>query len=476
MYTFFKFKVLDGWKDDPKVKLVMEDGEDHISAVKMREILKTALDRALTRLQNTITLKGGEEVSVSRTEGMAVTVCLNPVNGGNYSIDIDLVAVLRFPITKLPSTLKQHLSRIQGLLNTSVDECLGVALPLVQEERLEVDFPQVTRDMMSNKPALKMAIRLLKAERNDIGGPFKKVKSFMIKMVALHCVMDKPDPEFWEEKYLVDRYQELRNRLQQSLETDMLTDIFFPNLNIMNRIKVPQVKSDVARYLDKSQGPPTAKQQDPIIHFFSCSPEQVTRCHNIVFRLLHSCTPPRRTMKAGMYLVLFLNKDMDVEDILNMWTDVLLNNTGIKNSEIEKSPNSLHFTLDGVPIGLIPIVFFCLVFRKHSVLVSAPCENKDLSSNLEVRKIVTKAQRSMLEATLKLYTGALEGIEAENPGITGTDLRDKFEKVVDEVIEYTGSWVSSTEKHEDKDVTFNISLKGNNSMQVSFDFDIVKYM
>ena len=82
----------------------------------------------------------------------------------------------------------------------------------------------------------------------------------------------------------------------------------------------------------------------------------------------------------------------------------------------------------------------------------------------------------MLEAAFRLYTGALEGIEAENPGITGTELRDKFEKVVDEVVDNTLSWVSSTEKHEDKDVTFHIPLKGNNSMRASFDFDIVQFM
>ena len=79
----------------------------------------------------------------------------------------------------------------------------------------------------------------------------------------------------------------------------------------------------------------------------------------------------------------------------------------------------------------------------------------------------------MLEATLRLYTGGIERIEAKNPRITGTDLREKCKKVVDEVIESTGSWVSSTEKHEDKDVTLNTPLKGNNSMQTSFAYDFV---
>ena len=66
---------------------------------------------------------------------------------------------------------------------------------------------------MGSKPALKMAVRLLKAEKNEIGGPFKKIKSFMIKMVALNCAMTNPDLDHWLEKNLAERYQDLRNSL-----------------------------------------------------------------------------------------------------------------------------------------------------------------------------------------------------------------------------------------------------------------------
>ena len=46
--------------------------------------------------------------------------------------------------------------------------------------------------------------------------------------------------------------------------------------------------------------------------------------------------------------------------------------------------------------------------------------------------------------------------------------------MIDEVTENTGSWVPSTEKQEDKLVTFMIPLKkGNNSISLSFDFDTV---
>ena len=77
----------------------------------------------------------------------------------------------------------------------------------------------------------------------------------MIKMVALHCVMSNPNAEYWQEKHLVERNQELRDRLQDSLVNYMLTDIFLTTLNLMNCIKVSKVKTDVVRYLDNSHGP-----------------------------------------------------------------------------------------------------------------------------------------------------------------------------------------------------------------------------
>ena len=103
-------------------------------------------------------------------------------------------------------------------------------------------------------------------------------------------------------------------------------------------------------------------------------------------------------------------------------------------------------------------------------------QNKNVTKAVYEKKNMTKEQRRMVEATLRLYTGGIERIEAENHGATGTDVKEKFKKVGDELIENTLFWVPSTEKHEDKDVTLNIPLKGNNSMQTSFDFDIVQYM
>ena len=51
--NFLKFFVTD--EKDPKIKLIME--QNYVSSRKMRDIMKTALDRALTRLDNIIIIE-----------------------------------------------------------------------------------------------------------------------------------------------------------------------------------------------------------------------------------------------------------------------------------------------------------------------------------------------------------------------------------------------------------------------------------
>ena len=151
------------------------------------------------------------------------------------------------------------MATIQARVGSEEEVCLGVALPLVYEDKLEVDFPQIARKVLAGRvlagPSVRMAVRLLKQERDMVGGTFKKVKSFMIKMVALHAVLGHPEVEFWAEKHLKDRYREIRNSLQTCLLSDMLPDVFFPTINLMDRIKKAEVKTAVGEYLEKTSAP-----------------------------------------------------------------------------------------------------------------------------------------------------------------------------------------------------------------------------
>ena len=120
--------------------------------------------------------------------------------------------------------------------------------------------------------------------------------------------------------------------------------------------------------------------------------------------LIHDSKTVNRTMKAGVYLVVFLKKDVAVEDILTKWAGILLKNTKMKGSDIGKSHTSLQFVLDNVPIALLPILPTILIPRKGSFLLSVPSEIIVSSPCMEVRRPVNVEQRRMLEALLELYS------------------------------------------------------------------------
>ena len=103
-----------------------------------------------------------------------------------------------------------------------------------------------------------MAVRLLKKERDRVGGYFKEIKSFTIKMAALTVVLRRPDPEEWVEARLGKRYQGVRRVLQDGLLDNNLPDVFYPSMNLMDKYKDPvvqykdQYKDPVGRYLHQT--------------------------------------------------------------------------------------------------------------------------------------------------------------------------------------------------------------------------------
>ena len=66
----------------------------------------------------------------------------------------------------------------------------------------------------------------------------------------MHHVMKTPQ-DYWNnanlEKCVVDC---LRNLLE-GLRQDSITDVFFPDVNLLDRIKKPQVKKECITWLDK---------------------------------------------------------------------------------------------------------------------------------------------------------------------------------------------------------------------------------
>ena len=93
--NFLNFEVTS--QNNTKTRLIMEQGR--VSVAKMKAVLKTSVDRSLTRLKNTVVLESGERVRVTRSEGLPVTLKLN--SGSVPGIDVDLVPVLRSKTIRL---------------------------------------------------------------------------------------------------------------------------------------------------------------------------------------------------------------------------------------------------------------------------------------------------------------------------------------------------------------------------------------
>ena len=396
--NFLNFEVTS--QNNTKTRLIMEQGR--VSAAKMKAVLKTSVDRSLTRLKNTVVLESGERVRVTRSEGLPVTLKLN--SGSVPDIDVDLVPVLRsktirhlilfsvllfilrFSLSKLPRDLQYHVATIQGKVGSEEEQCLGVALPEVKdhnrvaiESRLEVDFPQIARRVLAGRPSARMAVKLLKQERDRVGGQFKQVKSFIIKTVALNAVLMNPDPDHWAEKHLGQRHRDIRNSLQSCLLTDRLQDVFFPSVNVMTRIKSMEVKREVGKYLQKSADPTR-----PV----KISWEEMKRVYCRLYRLLKAnskfgitrCHAELTT--AGVSLAVFVDVFNFVE-VLEDWRHIVLTYTEARES---KTVLGLGVVLEEVFIVILPIAKS--LASKESLLVgSRMYEGKKPS--VEVRKAVS---------------------------------------------------------------------------------------
>ena len=144
--NFMCFDVVD--PNNETVQLVAEEGK--ISATRMKEVLKTALDRALTRLEHSVDVEG-LHVRVTRSDTLPLTLKMVPDSDTLPSIEVDMVPVLRLDIARLPKQVRERVDWVQARVGGDEQRCLAVALPTVHEGLLEVDFPQVQRKICVSK-------------------------------------------------------------------------------------------------------------------------------------------------------------------------------------------------------------------------------------------------------------------------------------------------------------------------------------
>ena len=453
--NYMCFEVVDPRSE--AIQLVAEEGR--ISAARMKEILKTALDRALTKLEQTV-IVDGQRVRVTRSDTLPLT--LKIVSSSLPSIEVDLVPVLRASIASLPKKVRDRVGEVQSIVGGDEEQFLAVALPKVHEDLLEVDFPQAQRQVLARRAAARMVVRLLKQERDAVGGPFKSIKSFFIKTAAMHAVLGRPNPEEWSEGLLSERYSEVRGILQASLLNDNLPDVFFPTINLMKRIESPNVKIDVGSYLARTSG-------------YDVSPQKVQRVVDKLFRVLDSHSRFKIVryytqvgLQGTLNLVFFVDS-FNSEEVLNDWHKIVLLNTDAKESIINKSPIGLGFVIDSFFVVLLPIRR-SLVLDDSYIVGSKQYNGKKTS--VELRKKHDPLLLRMLNNMAEIYSGALARMEGEKPNISLAEVQYNIQEEVNKIEDKQKTWTSSSDTHESRDVTIRVPMHGSNregyAMNISF--------
>ena len=137
---------------------------DMISAERMKQVLKAAADKVVVSNGDYhVILDNGVRVNVTRRDKLPYTLLLKPQSGRHcQTVEVDLVPALRVPNTKLPVGVRNRLQCVQSKAGTRVDHFLAIAMPVVSKDKLEVDFPTVSREMFKNRPSARMAVRLMK--------------------------------------------------------------------------------------------------------------------------------------------------------------------------------------------------------------------------------------------------------------------------------------------------------------------------
>ena len=105
-----------------------------------------------------------------------------------------------------------------------------------------------------------------------------KLWSHSIKVAAIHQVLKNPERGHWREGRLELRFAELISALQMYLSTGHMADPYFPEINMMDRIKSPIIRQELATYLSRS-----AKSVEPgVAKDFECPPGQCNKMFKTV--------------------------------------------------------------------------------------------------------------------------------------------------------------------------------------------------
>merc|ERR1711892_606962 len=227
-----------------------DQGVKYLSPIKMFNMIKKSVDRVLTEISLTVKFEG-KTYRVTRHEYAPVTL---KVVGNGMSFEVDLVPSIKFDFKTLPedSELKRHVVPLCDEFGVAEEtrNFMAISLHRADKEKFELDFHDVERRILYNRGCVKKVIKLMKYLRDLKGGPMLKLWSHLLKTSVMHQVLLKPKT-YWNNENLVTCFMDSLRNLLEGLRRKSITDVFFPHVNLLDRIKKQQVIQDNIGQLDR---------------------------------------------------------------------------------------------------------------------------------------------------------------------------------------------------------------------------------
>jgi len=218
--------------------------ENFISPQKMFDLLKSSIDRVLTGLGGTLQYQG-QSYRVTRQEAAPVTlVC----SGSGINFQVDFVPSFKYDVRSLPGEIYSRVENIANQYNGTAETFMAISLHNLDQESFQLDFHDLERKILFDRGCVKKVVKLLKYLRDIKGGPMQKIWSHLIKTSTMNLVMKK-SLAFWNNGNLTVCFVESLSYLIEGLKRDVICDVFFPEVNLLDRIKDKQVVADVVNHL-----------------------------------------------------------------------------------------------------------------------------------------------------------------------------------------------------------------------------------
>ena len=114
----------------------------------------------------------------------------------------------------------------------------------------ELDFHDIEQRILYNRGCVKKVIKMVKYLRDRKGGSVSKLWSHLLKTSVMHHVLETKS-QYWNNANLEKCFVDTLRRLLLGLQESSITDVFFPSVNLLDRIKA-QVKGEISTWLERS--------------------------------------------------------------------------------------------------------------------------------------------------------------------------------------------------------------------------------